>query len=114
MLPHLLVPPQILPFDFGDEPINSGEVASVTCSIHKGDLPIQIRWFRNNRTLDDSVEGVTILRGKKLSALSLDSVSSESAGEYTCVAKNRAGITSHSATLNVNGTVLHFKVDLVF
>lgn len=78
-------------------------MASVTCSIHKGDLPIEIYWFRDNTTLDDSVDGVTILRGKKLSALSLDSVSFESAGEYTCVAKNRAGVTSFSAVLNVNG-----------
>lgn len=52
------------------------------------------------------MEGVTILRGKKLSALSLESVSFESAGEYTCVAKNRAGVARFSAHLNVNGLSL--------
>lgn len=98
------VPPQIVPFDFGEGPVNSGEFVSVGCSVHIGDLPIDITWYHNNRTVVEVI-GVTVMKNKKASMLSIDSVSSESAGEYTCVAKNRAGSASHSAVLNVNGTL---------
>lgn len=57
--------------------------------------------------------GVTIMRNKKVSTLSVDSVSFESAGEYTCVATNPAGSSSHSAVLNVNGTYVYFACVLL-
>lgn len=99
---HLPVPPQIIPFDFGEEAVNSGEFASVSCSVHKGDLPIEISWYHNNNTIREQ-NGVTVMKNKKVSTLSIDSVSFENYGEYTCTAKNRAGSTTHSAVLNVNG-----------
>lgn len=41
---------------------------------------------------------------KRLSTLSIESVQAEHVGEYTCVAKNRAGEGRHSSILHVNGT----------
>lgn len=38
-----------------------------------------------------------------MSALSIESVAARHAGEYTCVATNRAGNVTHSTTLAVNG-----------
>lgn len=70
--------------------------------MHIGDLPIDISWYHNNKSIAEG-NGVAIMKNKKASMLSIDSVSSESAGEYTCVAKNRAGFSSHSAVLDVNG-----------
>lgn len=105
----LLVPPQIAPFDFGEEIINSGELVSVTCSVHKGDLPIEITWFHNGKPIFDG-DGLTIMKSKKVNTLSIESVSFENAGEYTCVAKNTAGSTSQTAVLNVNGTILCINV----
>lgn len=102
----LLVPPQILPFDFGEEAINSGEIASTICSVHKGDLPMDINWYHNNKMLTVG-DGVSVLRDKKMITLSIDSVSFEAAGNYTCLAKNRAGMASHTASLNVNGRYLN-------
>lgn len=99
----VLVPPQIAPFDFGEEAINSGELVSITCSVHKGDLPIDMSWYHNGKPISDE-EGISIMKSRKVNTLSIESVSFESAGEYSCVAKNRAGSTSHSAILNVNGT----------
>lgn len=102
---YLSVAPQILPFDFGEETVNSGESASVQCLVHKGDLPVVISWFHNNRSLVDG-NGIIIMKNKKVNSLTIDSVSSEDAGEYTCVATNRAGSATHSAVLNVNGTLI--------
>ncbi|KAL1498145.1 hypothetical protein ABEB36_008993 [Hypothenemus hampei] len=99
---QIMVPPQITPFDFGEESINSGDLASLTCSVHKGDLPINISWLHNNISIGYK-EGVMISNaGKKISTVSIDSVDESHVGTYTCVAENRAGRTSYSAILNVN------------
>lgn len=99
-----IVSPQILPFDFGEESVNSGELASLTCSVHKGDLPMNITWYHNNKTIGYN-DGILITKaGKKISTLSIDSVQEVHSGIYTCVAENQAGQSSFSADLHVNGT----------
>lgn len=106
--------PQILPLDFGEESVNAGDLASLTCSVHKGDLPIDIEWLHNNKSITDA-DGISVSRvNKKISTLSIDSVLAEHAGEYTCLAKNPAGSTSSSAFLNVNGIkqYLRFLIEL--
>lgn len=81
-------------------------MASTTCSINKGDLPLNITWTLNGHAIND-FDGVTIsFVNKRLSALSIESVQAEHAGKYTCIATNAAGGTSYSADLNVNGTAL--------
>ncbi|KAF7271145.1 hypothetical protein GWI33_015951 [Rhynchophorus ferrugineus] len=99
---HVNVPPQIVPFDFGEESINSGDLASLTCSVHKGDLPINISWLHNNVSIG-YMEGIMISKaGKKISTVSIDSVDESHAGTYTCLAENKAGSASYSAILHVN------------
>lgn len=101
-----LVAPQIAPFTIGEEPANWGEQVSAICSVLKGDQPIEIRWSLNSQPIDrHSFSDISITKsGKMISLLSIDSVSAQHAGEYTCEASNQAGGTSRSATLVVNGT----------
>lgn len=81
--------PQINHFDFGDEPVNSGDVASVQCTVFKGDFPVNITWLHNNKTIE-SDHGINIFHnGKKISSLSIETVSEEHIGQYTCIAQNR-------------------------
>lgn len=69
----------------------------------KGDLPVDITWLLNNRTVD-KFDGVVVNRvNQKLSTLSIDYVTADHVGEYTCRASNRAGVDSFSAHLKVNG-----------
>lgn len=99
-----LVLPQVHPFDFGEEQINSGESVSLTCSISKGDLPVEIDWLYNNKTIREA-EGVSATKvGKKVSTLTIDNVQDFNIGEYTCTATNGAGTTRYSTYLHVNGT----------
>lgn len=117
---HLQVLPQITPFSFGDDQdVNFDEAVAATCIITKGDLPIKIWWtlvddftgFEKNLTTND---GVVITRtSQKLSLLNIDAVKARHRGNYTCVAKNKAGISQHSAFLAINGelkNVLGFAI----
>lgn len=97
------MPPQIQPFDFGDEVINSGEMATLTCSVTKGDYPIDIVWMLNGKAIGTN-DGIIIAKmAKRISSLSIESAYDFHIGNYTCIAKNKAGETSHTASLKING-----------
>ena len=100
----------IVPFSFGEEEFNLDESVTATCSISKGDLPLHIWW-----SLSESIEsmeeynistndGVVITKtGNKVSMLNIEAVKARHRGNYTCYARNKAGITKHSAYLAING-----------
>jgi len=99
------VAPQIAPFAIAEEPANWGDSISVVCAILKGDLPIEITWALNGEPIRPDRSDINILATtRKNSILSIESVAARHAGEYTCSASNKAGATSHSAILAVNGT----------
>ncbi|XP_052841687.1 cell adhesion molecule Dscam2 isoform X17 [Drosophila gunungcola] len=100
---QVMVPPQIRPFDFGDEASNSGETMGIQCTAIKGDLPINITWVLNNHTLNSGDLDVVIGRmSSKSSTLNIDYIAAEHRGVYTCLARNQAGESSYSAELKVN------------
>lgn len=62
-----------------------------------------VQWFLNDDALE-SVQGVSLSKiGKRVNVLTIESVAGQHAGNYTCRAKNIAGMTAHSAKLIVNG-----------
>lgn len=97
------MPPKILPFAFGDEPSNLGDSASVQCVIATGDFPINITWTLNDQPVLKYHGINTVALGKKMSALSIESVSVEHAGNYSCQASNVGGTASQSTELVING-----------
>ena len=97
------VAPQILQFSFGDDPLNSGEMLSVSCTIVKGDFPVNLTWTFDDTPIDSSRPDVNIIINKRVSFLSIDSVAARHAGRYKCIASNAAGSDSHTAVLSVNG-----------
>lgn len=99
----MLVPPQIVPFEFGTEPINSGDTIAINCVITRGDFPINITWSLNNKPIRED-DGISINNRKKISALTIDSAEAIHRGEYSCAASNEAGSTSYSAFLAINGS----------
>ncbi|CAL7934267.1 unnamed protein product [Xylocopa violacea] len=101
---QVMVAPQILPFTFGDEPASWGELVSVTCSVAKGDQPLEISWAFNGTPIDShhGSDVVVASTNRKNSVLTIESVAARHAGEYTCSASNRAGATTHTSQLNVN------------
>lgn len=101
--------PQITPFSFGeDDDINLDEPVAVTCILTKGDSPINIWWtlvddYSPERNLSTN-DGVMITRNnQKVSLLTIESVKARHRGNYTCYARNKAGITHFSAFLAISG-----------
>lgn len=99
-----IVPPQIHPFDFGEEAINAGDIVMANCLVTKGDLPIKIYWRLNNKDILDFGGISAINPNKRASQLTIESVQAHHTGEYKCLAENRAGIAEFSTFLNVKGT----------
>lgn len=74
-----------------------------SCTVNKGDFPIDIYWKFNERRIA-SEGGITISRtNQRMSVLTIESVRDRDSGQYTCVAKNKAGQVEQMATLEVNG-----------
>lgn len=103
---HLLVPPRITPFQFGDEPMNFGEPASIQCTIAGGDWPMKVNWQLNGYNLPEHLHIATTKFTRHTYALAIESVSAEHAGNYTCLAENWAGSAKYTDTLIVNGLKL--------
>lgn len=97
------VPPQIIPFEFGEDTVNAQEMVLVTCTVSKGDLPLLIEWYFNGNKVKSGDIGVTLLNSKRTSQLSIESVSHQNQGNYTCVVRNQAGALNHTSQLFVNG-----------
>lgn len=99
------MPPSIIPFTFGEEPLNTGEGIGVQCVITKGDLPLEIRWFLNDNLLVNNQNSIKISKfGARTSVLNIDSLNDQHRGVYKCLAINIAGKSESESTLFVNGS----------
>ncbi|XP_055593972.1 cell adhesion molecule Dscam2 isoform X21 [Uranotaenia lowii] len=97
----VMVPPIVLPFEFGEEPFDIYSATTVSCVVTKGDLPIQIKWLFDGHHLLTG-DGVLITSGgQRISILSIESVHSRHAGNYSCFATNNAGEARYDAELKV-------------
>lgn len=101
--------PQINAFTFSEEDLNLDDTVAATCIIAKGDLPIDVWWSLRDDYHDaernlTSNDGVMIAKtSHKISMLNIDAVKARHRGNYTCYARNKAGIAQHSAYLAING-----------
>jgi len=79
-------------------------VASVTCVVPKGDLPLDIYWTLNSALIVNGELGFTLVRlNKRTSSLNVDSLEAVHRGSYKCIANNSAGYAEYVSTLDVNG-----------
>lgn len=97
-----------MPFEFGEEPVNAQEMVLVTCTVVKGDQPLKLEWYFNDNKIKPGDFGISLLNTKRASQLSIESVSHQNQGNYTCVVTNQAGTMNHTAELFVNGTIYLF------
>lgn len=109
------VPPQIAPFDFGEKPANTGDVAAVWCMVAKGDLPLDIFWSLNSVPIITGEHSFTILRmNARTSALTIEALDAKHRGIYKCLARNSAGMSEYHSELEVNGAFYSYKILSIF
>ncbi|XP_026835366.1 Down syndrome cell adhesion molecule-like protein Dscam2 isoform X11 [Drosophila erecta] len=100
---QVMVPPQVLPFSFGESAADVGDIASANCVVPKGDLPLEIRWSLNSAPIINGENGFTLMRlNKRTSLLNIDSLNAFHRGVYKCIATNPAGTSEYVAELQVN------------
>jgi len=88
------------------------DMVSATCTVNKGDTPLELYWT----TAPDPTTGVGRLMSndgilitkttQRISMLSIESVHARHRANYTCVARNAAGVIYHTAELRVNGSLV--------
>lgn len=99
------VAPKMMPFTFGNDPLESSQSTTVQCSITTGDLPLNIEWLFNGKPIAAELEDVIVSKiSKRAGALSIESVSAKHVGNYTCVGRNAAGNASYTTQLLLNGS----------
>ena len=98
-----IVPPKILPFNFGDEDYTLGMSAQTLCIVTEGDTPVDIRWVISS-PMHTSMAGVTTTKiSPKSSILVIDAIDASHSGNFTCIATNSAGSLNYTAQLTVVG-----------
>ena len=94
----------MLPFSFGEEAADMGDVASATCVVPKGDLSLDIQWSLNSVPIVHGQNGFSVVRlNVRTSSLNIDSLTANHRGVYKCIATNGAGSSENVAELQVNG-----------
>lgn len=86
-------------------------MVSVMCAVNKGDLPMEIWMTMLEADDEQQIEkkvitnaGVVITRtNPRIIMMTIESVRARHRGNYTCWAKNKAGSSSYSAQLSMNG-----------
>ncbi|XP_050520800.1 cell adhesion molecule Dscam2 isoform X48 [Daktulosphaira vitifoliae] len=99
---QVMVPPKMTPFMFGDDIPEAGETISIQCTISSGDIPVEFAWSFNGRSTSDLANVYVSKIGRRVSSLTVESITEKNVGNYTCLARNKAGESSHTASLFVN------------
>lgn len=82
------------------------------CMILQGDSPFRIEWLFRNDTLMQS-DTVKIEFSRRSSQLTFEAVNGDHAGNYTCLASNRAGTATSTFELIVKGVKIIVVVHLL-
>ena len=98
-----LEPPQIIPISFGKEIVDEGSHGMLLCSVVMGDPPFSFTWSLHGDIVHTEPGLTTNQIGGRASMLTIDSIGHRHSGKYTCTVSNKAGQTSESTMLRVNG-----------
>ncbi|KAK8765882.1 hypothetical protein V5799_007340 [Amblyomma americanum] len=94
--------PRIQPLAF-PEVVNLGEEVSVTCAAASGRKPFRFAWAKDGKPLVDSKTKYSRRVLDNVAVMTIESVSAQDVGNYTCTVSNHFGIDRATAALVVDG-----------
>lgn len=100
-----IVGPIIDASHFHDQNIQSGNIATITCSLTEGDPPVEFKWTKDDKPVE-SLPEIQIVSQKFSSLLTISSTSSIHAGNYFCKASNPVSWSLRKARVFVDGISL--------
>lgn len=86
-----------------EEPVYFGDSIQLNCHVSKGDKPLRLSWTFHGEELSSDLGIVTTKVGEDTSLLTVSSANIMHSGNYTCIARNRAGKSTYTAEILVNG-----------
>ena len=96
-------PPILTPMSFGQEIVNEGDYGQLLCSVIRGDPPFSFTWSLHGDIIHTEPSLTTNQIGGRTSILTINSIGHRHSGQYMCTVSNKAGQTSASTQLKVNG-----------
>ncbi|XP_049276092.1 titin-like [Rhipicephalus sanguineus] len=101
---HSSFPPEIQPFAFSRNTA-LGQRATVACVVIGGAGPFRFAWSHNNRPVSVGNGAAKYIKEdtENIATLTLEKVSAEDLGNYTCTVTNAHGSDSYTASLVVEG-----------
>lgn len=82
--------------------------ATLQCTVSDGDLPVRLRWLINGKVVSRALHDVSTSRvTHRVILLTIESMTGNHAGNYTCEAANHAATTHFTTRLIVNGLLVH-------
>ncbi|XP_071041669.1 muscle, skeletal receptor tyrosine protein kinase-like isoform X2 [Parasteatoda tepidariorum] len=100
-------PPKITPMNFNPL-IYVGGKASVAC-VSGGTTPIKFSWLKNHKVIISDLSNFKVSSLNDASILSIEPVTLDDAGNYSCIAINAFGNDSATATLVVEAPLRWLK-----
>lgn len=94
--------PQIQPFSFPKN-VALGEKTSVTCVVANGAGNLEFTWTQDGRSVENTASKHVKAITENIAAITIDRVTANDVGNYTCTVSNDAGVDSYSAALSVQG-----------
>ncbi|CAN7983559.1 unnamed protein product, partial [Ixodes pacificus] len=91
--------PKVQPFIFPPT-VKPGSRVSAMCSTTSGGSQVTLSWLKDGKDIS-GMKNVVIDTKRGLSTILIEPVEISNAGNYTCIAKNRAGFDSFTVFLDV-------------
>lgn len=88
--------------------LQEGERGSAICTIRSGERPLEFQWKKDNEDISET-SNIKIQSVPDSSILVIESVTSKSSGNYTCIVKNSFGRDQFTAVLTVTGLYIRFN-----